>query len=131
MFKSLLMTLLISVSTFANTELFTQENADLSKSTRPEAPKLTAPQALSTVSSSEVLLTWANSPTADKYNVQVSTNPMFFEQLVNDSNVSTNEFKLTQLEPGKTYYWRVAAIKSNNDTGTIKSNFTRSSFNTK
>ncbi len=111
--------------------LFPPKQPNPQLSDRPEIVKLNSPKFLSEVTASSVKLEWAPVTNASNYHVQVATDPNFKWLVANDHWVKTNSFDATQLEPGKRYYWRVAAVKSENDAMFTKSLFVSSAFNTK
>jgi hypothetical protein len=97
---------------------------------RPGIPKLTAPAPLAAVNGSEIKLEWKKLDEATAYAVQLSNDPIFFNLLINEPLYKDTSLMIkdVKLESGKTYYWRVAAVKEDNQPGTIKSLFNRSSF---
>ncbi len=97
----------------------------------PQRPKLLSPAPLSEVTGSEVVLKWNPSEEADSYSLQVSDDANFFKFTINEPSISKTEFTATGLQKDKIYYWRVAAIKSQNNTGFTKSLYNRSSFTVK
>ncbi len=101
---------------------------------RPAIPKLLSPQPLAEISStaSTIELKWASVEHATAYALQVSADPIFFNLLVNEPlyKQTTYTLKDMKLQPNKNYYWRVAALKEDNQPGTMKSLFNRSSFTT-
>lgn len=110
---------------------FPQPQPDLSLSMAPEKVLLTAPAALETISETQVSLKWQSKSKADVYHVQVATDAAFKWLIVDDYSVKTTEFKVTGLESGKNYFWRVAAVKSNNLPTHSKSPFSFNSFSVK
>ena len=111
-----------------NTALFPPHVADKSLSTAPAQAKLTAPAFMAKVSTDTQKLEWSASPTADSYHLQVATDANFKWLLVDDHWVKSTNYELKGLEKGKHYYWRVAAVKSDNDSMSLKSNFVSSMF---
>lgn len=105
-----------------------QKNASLSAS--PAAVKLVAPQFLGKVSGTSAKLEWTDVNGASNYHVQVATDPNFKWLVANDAWVKGTSFEATQLEAGQTYYWRVAAVRSQNESMFTKSLFTSSAFTT-
>lgn len=107
-----------------------QPEFDASKSFAPAKPKLAEPAAFAKVSG-PVQLKWAAVDTATNYHVQVATDPNFKWILVEDHFVQPTEFTFSTGEAGKTYWWRVAAVKNNNKPTHMKSFFASSSFTVK
>lgn len=111
-----------------NTALFPPQVADQSLSTPPAQAKLTSPAFMAKVTADSQKLEWSASPTADAYHVQVATDPNFKWLVADDHWVKTTSFDVSGLQKGKHYYWRVASVKSNNDSMSLKSNFVSSMF---
>ena len=59
-----------------------------------------------------MILVWKPAPGAARYRVQISGTADFAARLVDDSAVTDTVKAILQLQDGKTYYWRVAAINS-------------------
>lgn len=101
---------------------------------RPAIPKLLSPQPLAEIShtTNTIELKWAPVEHATAYALQVSADPIFFNLLINEPlyKQTTYTIKDMKLQPNKNYYWRVAALKEDNQPGTMKSLFNRSSFTT-
>lgn len=114
-------------------ELYPQPSPATEMAQRPPIPKLLAPKPLAEVSASGIELKWTAVETATAYAVQVSSDPNFFNLLVNEPLYKTTSYTIkdVKLEPNKNYYWRVAALKEDNQPGTMKSLFNRSSFSIK
>ncbi len=112
-----------------NTALYPPTVKNAEKSTAPAPPQLQHPEFMAKVPTA-TNLKWAASETADVYHLQVATDANFKWLQVDDHNVKQTEFSLKNLEPGKKYYWRVAAWKNGNMPGTNKSFFASSSFTT-
>ena len=111
--------------------LFPEKQPNSAVSAVPETVKLTSPKFLSQVLAGSVKLEWSPIAGATNYHVQVATDPNFKWLVSNDQWVKTNSFEASQLEAGKKYYWRVAAVKSQNDAMYTKSLFVSSVFATK
>lgn len=110
-------------------EIYFPHTPEREKAVRPEIPILIAPKELETIpAKTEVLLKWQGAAGTESYSLQVSTDADFYVLLINESLFNGTEYNLKELEPGKTYYWRVAAIKSSNIPGHTKSLYKRASF---
>lgn len=96
-------------------------------------PKVTylEPKALSKVSGSEVTLKWQAVEKADSYRIQVATDPNFKWIVVNEDFFKGTSYDLKNLEPGKHYFWRVYAWKTDNDPAYMSSFADFLSFETK
>ena len=110
--------------------LFPQKQKDPSHSTRPTVVKLTSPKFLAKVSGASTKLEWTPAEGATAYHVQVATDPNFKWLVANELWVKGTSFEATQLEADKHYYWRVAAVKGENDSMFTKSLFVNSAFTT-
>jgi hypothetical protein len=110
--------------------LFPTKQKNPVQADRPTVVKLTAPKFLAKVSGASTKLEWSAVEGASSYHVQVATDPNFKWLVANDAFVKTNSFEATQLEAGKHYYWRVASVKSQNDSMFTKSLFVSSVFTT-
>jgi len=64
-----------------------------------------------------VTLTWTSIVDAQYYALQVSTNSNFSTLLVDVKNLTNNQYTLTELSPKTKYYWRVAVIKNQQQSG--------------
>jgi len=75
---------------------------------------------------------WALVTGAVSYDLQVSDNPVFVNPLDAQTGLNTNVWTLTKnLDPGKTYYWRVRAISASNVASAwVSSAFTTSTGTT-
>ena len=113
-----------------NIHYYHEPKPETARIQRPAIPNLSAPAPLSTVPAAGLTLQWTKVEEATAYAVQVSTDPVFFALVVNEPihKDTSYTFKDVKLESGKKYYWRVAAIKSENQEGFTKSLFNRSSF---
>jgi hypothetical protein len=70
---------------------------------------------------------WDDSPTADYYRLQVSTNPSFTSVLLDSNNISLSNMQSPYFyfNTGTNYYWRVNATNSNGfSTGNWSTTFT-------
>lgn len=110
--------------------LFPQKQKDSSHSTSPTVVKLTSPKFLAKVSGTSTKLEWSAAEGATSYHVQVATDPDFKWLVANELSVKGTSFEATQLEADKNYYWRVAAVKGENDSMFTKSLFVNSAFKT-
>lgn len=110
-------------------EIYQPHVANKSVATEPEKVTLLAPAFEAKVDGSTVLK-WKASASADKYLVQLATDANFKWLVVNEANYTKTELEVKGLEKGKNYYWRVFAIKSNNEPGYMKSPATKSMFGT-
>ncbi|MFZ3231755.1 MAG: fibronectin type III domain-containing protein [Pseudobdellovibrio sp.] len=111
--------------------LFPEKHKDTSHSIRPAITKLMAPKFLAQVPSGTVKLQWNEGVNATSYHVQVATDPNFKWLVVNDYSVKGTTYDAVNLEVGKRYFWRVASVKSENESMSTKSLFVSSAFDTK
>jgi len=116
--------------TGANLELFPAPKADLSKSARPSKPELTDPSYRARIDSENVTLKWNQVSTADAYHLQVATDPNFKWLLVNEELLKANSYDVKGLAKGHHYFWRVAALKTNNASTFMKGWYSLSTFET-
>lgn len=129
----------VSLAAFANeqehgerkNDFFPRKPADKSLSARPEIPTLQEPKALSQVSGDKVTLKWAPVPTAESYRLQVATDPNFKWLVTQQDFYKNTSFDLTGLQAGNHYFWRVYAMKTNNEAGFSSSFPSVSSFEVK
>lgn len=110
--------------------LFPQPQADAEKRKVPEKPELAGPASFSKIEGGKVTLQWKAVEGADEYHVQLATDPNFKWLVANDYHVKATSFDASGLEPGKHYFWRVAAVKSHNWSTFRRSFFASSSFET-
>ncbi len=110
--------------------LFPEKQKNPMQSDRPTTVKLSSPKFLSKISGSEIKLEWVSVDGATNYHVQVATDPNFKWLIANDHWVKTNSFEAKNLEAGQKYFWRVAAVKGDNDAMYTKSLFVSSVFET-
>jgi fibronectin type 3 domain-containing protein len=100
-------------SLYSDVWTFTTEPKDLGNT--PGVPRLIDPIRGTAHHPDSVVLKWEK-VVGSKYHIQVSTYPNFSQNVVFEKISYANEtIKLTGLEFGKTYYWRVRAI---NGSGT-------------
>jgi hypothetical protein len=114
----------------ANLDLFPPPKADASKSARPAKPELTAPAYRAQINGDSVTLKWSQVPAANAYHLQVATDPNFKWLTVNQEMMTENTFEVKGLEKGKHYFWRVAALKTDNLSTFMKGWFSLSTFET-
>ena len=112
-------------------KLFPQPQMNKAKSTPPKKTELIEPAFMAQVPGTSVTLKWNTVETAENYHLQVATDATFKWLKVDENFLKKPSYDLSQLETGKTYYWRVAAVKNSNDAMYIKSPFETSSFETK
>lgn len=137
--KKILFLFLLSLSTFAlandegHNELYPKPSPMAEMAQRPPIPKLLSPKPLAEVGTGSIELKWTTVETATAYAVQLSSDPNFFNLLVNEPLYKGTSYviKDIKLESNKNYYWRVAALKEDNQSGSMKSLFNRSSFSIK
>lgn len=110
--------------------LFPQKQKDPTHSARPTVVKLISPKFLAKISGASTKLEWTATEGATAYHVQVATDPNFKWLVANELWVKGTSFEATQLEADKHYYWRVAAVKGENDSMFTKSLFVNSAFTT-
>jgi hypothetical protein len=96
----------------------------------PAQPQLIEPAFMARPKAGTLSLKWTDAERADHYHLQVATDPNFKWLVVDQNMIQATSFDLTALEPNTHYYWRVAAIKSNNLPGHRKAAFVKSSFQT-
>jgi hypothetical protein len=75
----------------------------------PGQPTLTSPSNLAENLSVSPTLSWATEPLVDDYHLQVSEMENFSSLVYDNSGILGNSFQVPNLEPGRRYYWRVAA----------------------
>lgn len=110
--------------------LFPEKQKNVNVVSRPVAVEIVSPKFLSKVSG-EIKLEWKSTPGANAYHVQIATDPNFKWLVIHDPLVKNTSFNFSKVESGKKYYWRVAALNTNNDSMYTKSNFSSSVFVTK
>lgn len=69
-----------------------------------------------TVDPTRVVLAWSAAPIADYYDVVLSEDPEFKTTILNTRTIKTS-IEATNLESGKTYYWKVKAINTSRQYG--------------
>lgn len=108
--------------------IFEKEAVNPANAAIPGRPKILSPEPLKVVTETDIVLKWNPVQDADAYSIQVSDDPNFFKLLVNEGLYSQTEYSFKGAEKGKNYYWRVAALKTTNKNGSMKSLYNRSSF---
>ncbi len=138
-FSVILATLLLSLFTFsahseegkgANMELFPAPKADASKAARPAKPELTEPSYRALIQGDTVTLKWKEVPAANAYHLQLAIDPNFKWLVVNEELLKANSFDVKGLEKAKHYFWRVAALKTENVPTFMKGWYSLSTFET-
>jgi hypothetical protein len=111
-----------------------EKQPDKKLADRPDKVKLTSPKFLSAISGTAVKLEWTEAAKANFYHVQVSKDAGFNNRsmyVADEKWVKGTSFDVSNLETGHKYFWRVAAVNSENDSQFTKSLFTSSAFETK
>lgn len=113
-----------------NNALFPPKAPDKELSTVPQTPELMSPTFMKALSETSVKLEWKAVEGVEVYHVQLATDPNF-KWLKTDQNLlKATSLDVTDLEAGKSYYWRVAAVKPENMSTYTKSTFAKSMFKT-
>jgi hypothetical protein len=110
--------------------LFPQPADHPDKRKVPEKPELSSPAYFTEIKGDKATLQWKAVEGADEYHVQVATDPNFKWLAANDYHVKATSFDVSGLEAGKHYFWRVAAVKSENWKTFRRSFFAGSMFAT-
>ncbi len=113
-----------------NTALFPAKQANKDLSTPPAAPELVGPAFMKAIKESSITLEWKPVEGVEVYNVQVATDPNFKWLKLEQNLYKGTSLQVSELEAGKQYYWRVAAVKPDNMATFTKSLFTKSMFKT-
>jgi len=113
-----------------NNALFPPKQPNKALSAPPAATTLTAPAFMAKVSAPEATLTWKEVEGVTAYHVQVATDPVFKWLKFEDKLYKGTSYQVKDLEPGKHYYWRVAAMKPENMPSYSKAEFVKSVFET-
>lgn len=111
--------------------LFPEKQKDLQVSERPLQVNLKTPKFLAVISDPSVKLIWSQGVGATSYHLQVATDPNFKWLVINDYWVKEPSYQMTNLEPNKRYFWRVASVNESNISMRTKSLFVSSAFDTK
>jgi hypothetical protein len=114
----------------ANLNLFPPPQANPSKVARPAKPELVEPAYRAQITGGTVNLKWSKVNSADAYHLQVATDPNFKWLVINQEILNGNSFQLNDLKKGEHYFWRVAALKTDNDPTYMKGWFSLSTFET-
>ena len=114
----------------ANLNLFAAPKADSNKAKQPSKPELKAPAYQAKITTENVNLKWSAVTSADAYHLQIATDPAFKWLVTNQEVLKETSFELTGLKKGTHYFWRVAAVKSDNEPTYTKSWFSTSAFQT-
>ncbi len=122
---------LASESTNKSTELFPPKQANKTLSTPPAATMLASPAFMAKISGNEVTLKWSPVEGVENYHLQVATDPVYKWITAEEQLLNGTSYQLKNLEAGKHYYWRVAAVKPGNMASYSKSEFKKSMFETK
>ncbi len=96
----------------------------------PGKTTLEAPAFFEKVASNQVALKWKPVEGADQYHLQIATDPNFKWLVTNEYTLKDTTFQVANLETGKHYYWRVNAVKEDNEPTHRKSGFVTSMFET-
>jgi hypothetical protein len=110
--------------------LFPEKQKNPEKVARPTAVKLVSPKFRDVISATTAKLEWAAAEGANSYHVQVATDPNFKWLVVNEHLIQGTNYEVKDLQPGTTYFWRIASTKSDNDSMYTKSLFESSLFST-
>lgn len=110
--------------------LFPHKQADPGKRDVPAKPELESPAYFAKITGAQTTLKWKEVANAEEYHVQVATDANFKWLVANDYHVKGGTFEATNLEPGKHYFWRVAAVKPSNWSTFRRSFFAMSMFET-
>lgn len=112
----------------ANMNLFPPPQADRSKVARPGKPELVEPSWHSKIAADAITLKWNAVATADAYHVQVATDPNF-KWLVSEQQLHKGTtLDVKGLQAGTHYFWRVAALKTDNTPSYMKGWYASSEF---
>jgi hypothetical protein len=83
---------------------------------RPEPPFPSAPVDGARVRADAAQLSWTGAQEAVRYRIQLADNPQFRTPLVDRTDVTALAFTTPALADG-TWYWRLASIRADGDTG--------------
>lgn len=112
----------------ANLNLFPEKQHDASKMAVPAKPTLIEPAYKATITGGAVTLKWNTVEGANAYHVQVATDPAFKWLVTDEWNLAANSFDQKNLQAGKSYFWRVAALRTANESGFMKGWFANNMF---
>ncbi len=107
--------------------LFPEKLQNPKQSARPAVVEIVAPKFLSTVAGTATLQ-WKEARGANAYHIQVATDPNFKWLVDENKFVKTTSFEFAKAQTGLKYFWRVAAVNTENDASFTKSNFSNSVF---
>ena len=85
---------------------------DISINEYIEAPKLVMPSNGATDLDIPVNLSWTSVLGAIKYQIQISTDSLFSNIIIDDSTLTKTQYTASTLKQNMTYYWRVRAMDS-------------------
>ncbi len=71
-----------------------------------QAPELISPADNSKNLNGPITLEWSNWEKATHHHIQIATDNNFYNIIINDSNLNSNTYKFTNIQPNKKYYWR-------------------------
>ncbi len=77
----------------------------------PQKPVLVSPESGTTGLEIDLNLTWQESENAESYSLQISDDDSFSNLVVDETNITSTSYKVTDLEDNTLYYWRVRAVK--------------------
>ena len=107
--------------------LYPPKIMDSDKTTRPGRTEIIEPAWFASVTDS-VLLKWKAADQADAYLFQVAEDANFKWLVKNEPLLKATEYNMSGLQTGKSYYWQVAGLKTSNDPGSLKGEFSKSMF---
>ncbi|MEK6627687.1 MAG: fibronectin type III domain-containing protein [Bdellovibrionota bacterium] len=110
--------------------LFPEKQPLTELTTTPTTVELSSPKFLSKLSG-PAKLEWKAATGANAYHVQIATDPNFKWLVIDEHFVKTTSFEFTNPTSNTQYFWRVAAINTNNEAMFTKSNFASSAFTVK
>ena len=110
--------------------LFPEKQKNPAVVVRPKTVKLISPKFMSAVSGPQKL-EWSPADGATSYHVQVATDPNFKWLVAEQNLLAATSFDVANVEAGQKYYWRVAAVKRENNSEYTKSLFVSSVFSVK
>jgi len=112
----------------ANLNLFPEKQQDASKKAVPAKPTLTEPAYKAAITGGAVTLRWNAVDGANAYHVQVATDPAFKWLVSDEWNLTATSFEQKNLQAGQSYFWRVAALRTANESGFMKGWFAHNMF---
>lgn len=83
--------------------------------TLPEAPVLSLPPNNANSQPTSLTLTWNSVPTASSYNLQVATDALFNQLVLNEKNITGTSYNVSGLAKNSFYFWRVSATNNVGD----------------